>query len=118
MSEADYDQDSVPVMTTTSSTISDVGQNIEIKFLNVLPQQIFNSDIELRVEILSSFGIEEKTLYLNNNYVGELTLVNGNIYAAKVSKDNLWAENELKVRVADNHLNILEKSITILSETQ
>lgn len=116
LSDIDYNQDYKPV-TTTTSTIENVDANIEIKFLNVQDRQIFNSDVELRVEILSSLGVEEKTLFVNNNYFGELSLVNDNIYGIKIPKETLIAENEIRVRVMDKNFNILEKSIAIVSET-
>lgn len=117
LSEADYNQ-SYQTITTTTSTFGDIEQNIEIKFLNVQDRQIFDSDIELRVEIVSALGVEEKTLFLNNNYFGELSVLDNNIYTIKVPKDVLLAENELRVRVMDNHFNIAEKSITVISNPQ
>ena len=117
MSEADYNQ-SYQTITATTSTFGDIEQNIEIKFLNVQDRQIFDSDIELRVEIVSALGVEEKTLFLNNNYFGELSVLDNNIYTIKVPKDVLLAENELRVRVMDNHFNIAEKSITVISNPQ
>ena len=86
--------------------------------INVQDRQIFDSDIELRVEIVSALGVEEKTLFLNNNYFGELSVLDNNIYTIKVPKDVLLAENELRVRVMDNHFNIAEKSITVISNPQ
>lgn len=115
LNETDYNQEYKPINTTTS-TIVGVEPNIEIRFLNIQERQIFNNDIDLRVEILSNLGVEEKTLFINNNYLGELNLVNDNIYGIRIPRDVSTGENELRIRVMDQQLNILEKSITVVFE--
>jgi len=76
--------------------------------------QIFNSDIELRVRIVSSLPMEDKTLFVNNNYFGELINFSDNVYGMRIPKDMLNESNEIKVHVMDKNNNILEKAIRIV----
>ena len=108
----DYTLQYKPVTTTTS--LENVEPNIDISFVNIQDRQIFNSDVDVRVRITSNTKIQEKTLFVNNIYVGELNNINDNIYGIRIPKSMLNEENEIIVRVMDEHMNILEKGITIL----
>lgn len=108
-----YNQQYKPVVTTTT-TIEGAEPNINIEFINIQDRQIFSNDIELRVRINSNFKIEEKTLFVNNMYFGELTSFNDNVFGIKIPKESLSEESELRIRVMDEHLNILEKAINVV----
>lgn len=108
-----YNQQYKPVVTTTT-TIEGAEPNINIEFINIQDRQIFSNDIELRVRINSNFKIEEKTLFVNNMYFGELTSFNDNVFGIKIPKESLSEESELRIRVMDEHLNIFEKAINVV----
>lgn len=108
-----YNQQYKPVVTTTT-TIEGAEPNINIEFINIQDRQIFSNDIELRIRINSNFKIEEKTLFVNNMYFGELTSFNDNVFGIKIPKESLSEESELRIRVMDEHLNILEKAINVV----
>ncbi len=100
------------VVTTTTLPTGD--SNITIEYINVQNDQIFNSDIDLRVRIVSTLPIEEKTLFINNNYFGDLLNYNDNVYGIRIPKESLLENNEIKVHVMDRDNNILEKAIRIV----
>jgi penicillin-binding protein 1C len=111
--ESVYNEQYKPVE-TTNTTNTTIEPNINIEFLNIQDRQIFNTDIELRVRIKSSAGIDEKALFIGNIYFGELKHINDDIFGIKIPKESLSEENELKVHVVDEQLNILEKAITVI----
>jgi hypothetical protein len=113
MPESAYQDNYKPIVTTTT-TLPEGESNITIDFINVQNNQIFNSDIELRVRIVSSLPMEDKTLFVNNNYFGDLINYNDNIYGMRIPKDMLKESNEIKVHVMDRDNNILEKAIRVV----
>jgi hypothetical protein len=58
--------------------------------------------------------MEEKTLFVNNNYFGDLQNFNDNVYGIRIPKESLVESNEIKVHVMDRDNNILEKAIRIV----
>jgi membrane peptidoglycan carboxypeptidase len=111
--ESAYNDYYKPVETTTT-TIAGGDSNIAIEYINVQNDQIFNSDIDLRVRIISTLPMEEKTLFVNNNYFGDLQNFNDNVYGIRIPKESLVESNEIKVHVMDRDNNILEKAIRIV----
>jgi len=114
LNETDYGQDYKPV-TTTTTTIEGQEQQLDIEFLNVQNQQIFSSDFDLQVRVISNLPVEEKILFINNVYFGELAHVNDNMYTIRIQKSALnVGDNELSIRIRDLNLNILEKVVNVV----
>jgi len=83
--------------------------------LNVQNQQIFSSDFDLQVRVISNLPVEEKILFINNVYFGELAHVNDNMYTIRIQKSALnVGDNELSIRIRDLNLNILEKVVNVV----
>jgi len=112
-----YNKSYKAVVPSTTTTLEQ-SDDITIEFLNIKNDQEVLNNIELRIKIVSSVPLEQKMLFVNNNYFGDLINKGDNIYSILLTSDILQEVNEIKVHAQDTNLNIKEQALKVLGRTQ
>ncbi len=112
-----YNKSYKAVVPSTTTTLEQ-SDDISIEFLNIKNDQEVLNNIELRIKIVSSVPLEQKMLFVNNNYFGDLINKGDNIYSILLTSDILQEVNEIKVHAQDTNLNIKEQALKVLGRTQ
>jgi hypothetical protein len=72
------------------------------------------------VEVNGGTSLMKQSVFLNNQYVGEMNLVSSDgskrIYEFLFYFAGLQIQNEIRVRIQDNTLDIVEDSINIIKQ--
>lgn len=112
-----YNKNYKTIAATTTTTLEQ-SDDIAIEFLNIKNDQEVLNNIELKIKIVSGVPLEQKMLFVNNNYFGDLVNKGDNIYSILLTSDVLQETNEIKVHVQDTNLNIKEQALKVLGRTQ
>jgi len=112
-----YNKNYKTIVATTTTTLEQ-SDDISIEFLNIKNDQEVLNNIELKIKIVSGVPLEQKMLFVNNNYFGDLVNKGDNIYSILLTSDVLQETNEIKVHVQDTNLNIKEQALKVLGRTQ
>lgn len=112
-----YNKNYKTIAATTTTTLEQ-SDDIAIEFLNIKNDQEVLNNIELKIKIVSGVPLEQKMLFVNNNYFGDLVNKGDNIYSILLTSDVLQETNEIKVHVQDTNLNIKEQALKVFGRTQ
>jgi len=116
MSQDVYNIDYGSVISTPVATNSITG-DLQMKFLNVQNGQMWYNDMPLQIEVTGGTDLIKQSVYLNNQYIGEMNLVSQNqdirTYSIMIYYNVLQPQNEIKIHLQDSDLDILENAITI-----
>lgn len=112
-----YDVDYGSNVSTSPTNTTSYSKELQMKFLNVQNGQIWNNDTQLQVQVTGGTDLIKQSVYLNNQYIGEMNLISQNqdtkIYGIMIYYNTLQPQNEIRVHLQDSALDIIEDAITI-----
>jgi len=112
-----YDVDYGSNVSTPPTNTTSYSKELQMKFLNVQNGQIWNNDTQLQVQVTGGTDLIKQSVYLNNQYIGEMNLISQNqdikTYGIMIYYNTLQPQNEIRVHLQDSALDIIEDAITI-----
>ncbi len=101
--------------TTTNTTL--YNEDLKMQVLNVKNGETWSTDTQIRVQVSGGTGLIRKSVYLNNQYLGEMNLISQDgdkrIFGFLVPITSLQPQNEIRIHIQDNSLDIIEDAITV-----
>lgn len=101
--------------TTTNTTL--YNEDLKMQVLNVKNGETWSTDTQIRVQVSGGTGLIRKSVYLNNQYLGEMNLISQGgdkrIFGFLVPITSLQPQNEIRIHIQDNSLDIIEDAITV-----
>ena len=82
--------------------------------------ETWSTDTQVRISVSGGTGLIRKSLYLNNQYLGEMNTIStggdNTTYGFMVPLASLLPQNEIRIHVQDNSLDIVEDAITVYKQ--